>query len=471
MEQVSKELAGKALTLNQSISIALAESPELALVNEQLYQAQGRTGQAQALLRPTITGTVGDLYLADALQAGGTIVGTLPLDIMGLLHAATDQAKFQEVEFRLSVNAQRNQIVYGVTNAFYGVLRAKALVSVATDNLQNSLDRLKDAELKYKVRTAPYFDVVRAQTDVADAERQVIGARNGVSMSTASLTRAMGIDVTTPLQVVDNGAVEQPPGVAPPSVPAPQSTGVPQPGMPAEPLEPAPPTSTINPQSENLTAPSQQSVIDSALKLGPEFQPVLKEALQDRPEIQIGDAAIAAANKGIFIARRSNLPTLNFSVGYFDIRNSTGTTWIDEPEALLSLSWPLYDGGLARERVKEARGVVSAAITQRRQAVDAVTLDVQQAYLTLVQARDQVAVANQALSQARAAFNLARVRYNAGVASRAGVSPLLEVSDAQAALTLAESNQVNALYDYNSARAQLDRAAGRYAFVAPKGRK
>jgi outer membrane protein len=45
------------------------------------------------------------------------------------------------------------------------------------------------------------------------------------------------------------------------------------------------------------------------------------------------------------------------------------------------------------------------------------------------------------------------------------VSPLIEVSDAQVALTTAEQNQVNALYDYNVARAQLDRGVGRFAFV------
>jgi outer membrane protein TolC len=83
----------------------------------------------------------------------------------------------------------------------------------------------------------------------------------------------------------------------------------------------------------------------------------------------------------------------------------------------------------------------------------------------LVEARDQIVVARQALDQARAAFDLARIRYNTGVSSQAGISPLLEVSDAQAALTLAEQNQVNALYDYNAARVQLDRSAGRLAYV------
>jgi outer membrane protein TolC len=219
------------------------------------------------------------------------------------------------------------------------------------------------------------------------------------------------------------------------------------------------------PATQGLTAQKADDVIADALKLGPEFQTVLKEALRTRPEILEADTQIAAARKGILIARRSSLPSLSVSVGYFDVRNQTGTVRIDEPQAIVGLNIPLDDAGLSRARVQEARADVSNAITNKRQQTDFVTLDVQQAYLNLVQARDQVAVANQALGQARAGFDIARVRYNAGIGSRAGISPLLEVSDAQAALTLAEQNQVNALYDYNGARAQLDRSIGRFSFV------
>ena len=90
----------------------------------------------------------------------------------------------------------------------------------------------------------------------------------------------------------------------------------------------------------------------------------------------------------------------------------------------------------------------------------------QQAYITLVQARNRVAVANVGLAQAREAYRLARVRYNAGVSQQTGISPQLELSNAQTTLAQAETNQINALYDYNSARAQIDRAVGRFSFTA-----
>ena len=133
---------------------------------------------------------------------------------------------------------------------------------------------------------------------------------------------------------------------------------------------------------------------------------------------------------------------------------------------MASLSVPIWDGGVAAARAEQAHASVATAETNRRLAVDQVTLEVRQAYLNLLQARDRVAVANSALATAQESYRLARVRYNAGVTSQAGVSPLLELSDAQNALTQAENNVVSALYDYNSGRAQLDKAAGRYSYAA-----
>ena len=126
-------------------------------------------------------------------------------------------------------------------------------------------------------------------------------------------------------------------------------------------------------------------------------------------------------------------------------------------------SVPIFDGGVASARRREAQGGLADAEILKRQAIDQVTLEAEQAYLALNEARQRIDVANQSLNEANEAFGLAKVRYMAGVSAHAGISPLLELSDAQSALTLAESNQVNALYDYNSASARLDRALGRYA--------
>jgi outer membrane protein TolC len=229
-------------------------------------------------------------------------------------------------------------------------------------------------------------------------------------------------------------------------------------------LVPAPAPSSVRIDQGPGSAKQEADRFAAGSTLGPEYQAALTEALKTRPEIWEGDAAIAAAKEGIVLARRSALPSFQVNVGYYDQRSVTGTRYL-EPQAFVGFSIPLFDGGLAQSRVREARALEQQQVTTRRQAVDGVTLDVQNAYYTLIQTRAQVAVANQVLAQAQAAFDLAMIRYNTGVSSRPGVSPIIELSDAQAALTQAEQNQVNALYDYNVAKALLDRGIGRFAFV------
>lgn len=462
LRDILGRIPAQPLTIEDAVAVALATNRSLALAQESLLRAQGRTAENRAALIPTLGATALYTRLDQGQTAnigGNTITlvspdqptlgltATLPIDIAGLLRTATDQARFQEIAARLDINRTRNQIVLDVKSAFYDVLRAQALVTVATENLQNSLDRLDDANKRYRAGVVARFDVLRAETDVLNAQQELISARSQVSLAIASLNNTIGLDINTPLTMADTGAVAEPPGVAPPSA-APPAV------IPAPPGEP-PPTRAQVPE-----------VQFNSLNLGPEYDAVSSEAVRLRPEILEADANISAARRGIALARRSQLPSLGISVSGLYSPNAAGfSPRTTTGQAVVSLSVPIFDAGVARARVQEARADVASAETNRRQTVDAVALEVRTAYLQLVQARDRVAVANKALAQAQEAFRLARVRYNAGVSAQAGISPLLEVSDAQAALTQAENNRVNSLFDYNNNRARLDKAVGRYSFV------
>jgi outer membrane protein TolC len=448
IELLSGYLRGRALTIDQAVRLSLITNHSLALATATLYSAQGNTSLAYAALNPTLGGAVDVLRLNDSVanktlvvddpknlnnpigaevvnqniqQQLFSITAQVPIDISGTLRVATQQAKFQEIAYRMDVDRTRNQIVADVKAAFYDALRAGALQKVAEEDLKNSQDRLKDAQSKFQAQVVTKFDVLRAQTDVAAAQQNVIVAKNTAQTDLAVLNLVMGIDVTTQLRVTEEGAIVQP-----------------------EPLQP--------------------NAMQTEGSLGPEFDSELQEALRNRPEIKEAVATIEAAQKGITLARRSVLPQLNLSWSYLYAPNAGGSTpLIHTWEAQAVLSVPMFDGGVAHARRQEARGNVAGAEVFRRQAVDQITLEAEQSYLSVNEARLRIDVANQSLKEANAAFDLAKVRYVAGVSAHAGISPLLELSDAQSALTLAETNQVNALYDYNSARARLDRALGRFA--------
>lgn len=471
LDQLRGHAPNTPINLQQAVALALGNSRPLGLATETLLQAQGRTSETRAAFNPTLgtgftytrlnTGQMATLApgksisIVNADQPVFTASVAMPIDIAGLLAAASSQAQFQEVAARIDVNRARNQIVLDTKNAFFSVLRAEALVTVAVQSLQNSLDRLSDAQKKLAAGTVARFDVIRAQTDVANAQQQLITARSNVSLSIANLNNTIGIDIDTPLQITATSAVENPPGVAPP---APMSLDAPAQNLPSVPLEQP---GRGDASGAGMRDPAGATEGPDSLNLGPEYRAVVQEALNARPEILEAEANLAAARKGIQLARRSQLPSLAVSVGSNYSPNAAGFS----PQTLsgsfvLSVSAPIFDGGISGARVTQARAQVAQSETNLRQSSDLVKLDVRSAYLTLVQARDRVAVANQALSEAQESFRLARVRYNNGV------SALLEVSDAQAALTQAQQNQVNALYDYNNDRAALDKAAGRYAYVS-----
>ncbi len=83
-----------------------------------------------------------------------------------------------------------------------------------------------------------------------------------------------------------------------------------------------------------------------------------------------------------------------------------------------------------------------------------VKLDVKVAYYDLVQAKEIVDSQKYNTSQAEEAVKIAEVRYDNGV------STLLELMDAQLALTTARLNYLNALYSYEEAKARLKRITG-----------
>lgn len=445
------------LTIDDAVAISLLTNKSFASAVANLDAVRGQTALARTQLNPKLQASA-DLTQYDkpvAANFGGTSLVltnqfnpvyvasvSLPLDIAGAIHSAVTQAQFREVAARIDVNRVRNEQVFAVRNAFYGALRSQGQLVVAEDNLTNAEARFHDAQAILRVGIGTQFDVLTAQRDVADAQQGVLQAKGAVTLALAQLKNVMGIDVSTPIKIVDVGAVDDPGGTPPP--------------------QPAPAAPPANPED-------RYHVAQNEVELGPEYASAVSEALSARPEVLESDASISAARQGINYARRSSLPSLNVSANYVVQPHNAGFTPEHQASIALGILVPIYDGGVANANLQQARAAVASAEVQRRSAVDQVTLDVQQAYVTLVQARERVQVANVGLAQAREAFRLARLRASAGVTATPQASPELELSNAQTTLTQAETNRVTALYDYNIARSQLDRARGRYSYGSGGG--
>lgn len=412
------------LGMQAAIELALQNSPVLKSAAEQVQKARGAVNESKAAFVPTLSaegtlthldqGVSAQLAPGQSItivrqdQKSATLTAAVPIDVSGLLRAATSVAEFQYLIARLDYNRQRNQLVQDVVAAYYNVLRARAALGVAEQALTNAEDRQRIAEAYLKAGSGTRFDVLRAETETANARQAVMAAQNRVALATAALNNLLGLDQNTPLDL------EEPPAGA---------------------------------------------------DMMPDVDRALEEAYRQRPEILQAEAGIKAAEKGIHLAVRSQLPmvALAWSQQFTPDTGAFGRkqSWA----AVAKISLPLFDGGLAAARRQQAEASLDAARWSRRQAMDGIALEVRQAYLSFVDASERLKVAEAAVAQAEEAYRLAQVRYKAGVTLTPGGSPLLEISDAQTALTQALTNRVNARYELEIARNQLLKAMGRYAYA------
>jgi outer membrane protein len=120
-----------------------------------------------------------------------------------------------------------------------------------------------------------------------------------------------------------------------------------------------------------------------------------------------------------------------------------------------TLSLPLFDGFAREQRVQEARIQSDDARFNVRARELALTADVTAAYLTLTTAAQTAALQAQNSAKARLELKFTEDRY------RSGAVNFVDLTEARAAYERAESERINAIFDYHKAFAALESAVGR----------
>jgi len=170
-----------------------------------------------------------------------------------------------------------------------------------------------------------------------------------------------------------------------------------------------------------------------------------------RPEYKQAKLRVDAAEATVKLQVRNFYPDItgNASVG----RQTTDFREIWELG--VALNWNIFDGGHKIARYREAQASLQSAQAQMRSEELTIAQDVEQAYLNVGAADEQIQAARAAVAAADESFRLAQGRFDAGVGT------ILELTDAQLALTQAQSTEAQALANFHIAIATLERALGR----------
>jgi len=123
-------------------------------------------------------------------------------------------------------------------------------------------------------------------------------------------------------------------------------------------------------------------------------------------------------------------------------------------------SFPLFDGGMRRSEIAAARAMFDKAKSEVAVWELRTEKEVRQAWLDIETASKNYTAANAALTAAQAAYDVIKVRVEAGK------SILVEQLDSLAVLTRAKANVAKATFDHYLAKARLARAVGETTSLA-----
>ncbi len=193
------------------------------------------------------------------------------------------------------------------------------------------------------------------------------------------------------------------------------------------------------------------------------LEPLVTEALANRPELQQSDQLVKINEKLIDIAQSGYKPNLGLAsqvqwTSFADKFSKTSTAsdaWNRSWTVGVSLSWPIFTGFETTGKIRQAKVDYTQSQLNRSQQTRQVRLEVQDAVGKLKEAGQRVEALGQTVKQAERGVEIAQVRYGNGIGTQ------LELLDAQVALTASRVNRISARHDLVVAITNLRRAVGR----------
>lgn len=402
--------AQSTLTLDEALKLAEERNGTIIAARFDVEAARQRVNQARSAFLPTITPqytynsnrTEIDVVSGSrfAQQEGGN---SLVRSSWRLLDGGERMYSLRSSKSSLSAqqfSAEQTlrSTLFTVTQQYFEALRSQELQKVANAQVERSNEILKSVLARIEAKDAAEIERYQAEADLANAKVQSLVARNRVSSTSADLKGTIGLEAEKPLPVL----------VADTNV-------------------------------ASVTGPVELSTLE-------------KEGLANRADLQARRLALESLGFSRSRARRE--AGLSFGVDASFDQHLTPKS-LEDRAISLNLTYPLFDGGNRRAIVRELDQNIQADRAALQQAERTVRAEIEATHSEFRQNFDR-------LEAAQVALNAAKINYQAALDSRkAGAYDLLQVIAAQLSLVTAESNHIEAVYDYKISEARLNLVTGR----------
>jgi outer membrane protein len=391
---------GPALTLRQAEAIALKNNPQITIGKLQALVARQNVRETRAALLPSAYLSVTGVEAHDNSRisagglnnpiifpraAAGVTVNQLVTDFgrtNNMLSSSEYQAKAQD-QLAIATSAQ---IILAVDEAFFNALETKALVTVAQGTLKSRQTFVDKIQALTNAKLKSDLDLSFANVDVARGKLLLLEAVNNYDAALNALSAILGY-----------------------------------------------------PDRQNFQ-PSEE--ISSVLPPPLDVNPLIAQALQQRPEVQALQDQVTGAEKFSHAEHDLWKPTISAlgTTGIAPLRSPQISSWYGA--AGININVPVFSGFLFDARARTADLQTEIRRQRLAELKNNIARDVRNSWQDTNRAYERLSVTRELREQAALAFDLAQSRYNLGLSS------IVEFTQAELQKTEADIAGTDAEYQY-----------------------
>jgi outer membrane protein len=429
-EDQSKQPQLEVLTLDKCMELANQNSQSIKQANLNVEKANAAVHAAEGGFWPALNYQLGYTKLSDPQDLGwnptgpvtngapytggwvdvqgpdygyaGSISLTQPLYTGGKLTDALKLAKLQLAMVKEDQRKAKQNLTLNVKSDYYQVWLTEQKLKVAQSSYDNMEKHYQQVQNFYKVGTSSKFDLLQAEVKWKALKPPIIQAENDEAIAKLNLAILLGIDKDRQF--------------------------------------------TVNSDLDQLQLPEEVVL---------QYQDVMKQAYQNRPEIRQSQDTIELSKINLHLVQAGYKPVLALTGQYktagTDISMDQSKTW----SLTLGVSGMLFDGFTTKAKVDSAKDDVQLASSKDSSQRDTIRSDVEQAIQGLKATLETTRYNQANIDLNKESLRLTQARF------AAGMSTTLDVSDAETNLDQALNGYYLGMTNYLTALAKLDMVLGK----------
>ena len=437
------------LGMNDCIRIALNNSPIVRKAIFNLDISKSRLGAAKSAYFPTLSlgGNIRQNYTERNHHLGSTNSRILPgfdaslsqlLWNFGKSDANIRMQKFNKIASEFDFEETVLNTAYNVKLQYYSVLAAKAFMDVEKFNVQINERNYQRTKAYYDEGIRSKIDLVNAEVNLSDSKISLIKAENIYKAAMVNLNNSMYVAYTPEYNIENTETFHL------------SDTNVPVSIMDVA-------------QYESLLS-LPQDVFEATIIAGVEksnilegysfkkypytFEKSLELAYENRHDLKALNATVQAMKQYVLLTKRQYFPDLKGGLGY----NYTNSRHYAENGLNLAVNLTTtFNAMEVKHEVDIANSELNLAKNEVELLKQNMYFNIQNAYVDMIEYEKQIPLLQTKVKQSLENLELADGRYSVGLGD------YIELQDARVNYNNAQSAFVQAVFNYNVARATLEK--------------